>query len=206
MGVKAVARLVPTILAAAGLWLVADGLWIPAKAALAQHLIGQAWERAQAGGTDARPWPWTDARPWPWADTQPVARLTVPRLGIEQTVLAGASGRVLAFGPGHHSGTAAPGEVGNMVISGHRDTHFRFLATLEPGDRIAVEGTDGRRRDYAVSRTEVVDHRQARLSVAADRARLTLVTCYPFDAVIPGGPLRYLVFAEATAQASSPGR
>ncbi len=198
MGVKPVARVAAAVLTAAGLWLVVDGLWIPAKAALAQHLIGQAWDRAQAGGTDARP--------WPWADTRPFARLTVLRLDIEQTVLAGASGRVLAFGPGHHSGTASPGEIGNMVISGHRDTHFRFLATLEPGDRIAVEGTDGRRRDYAVSRTEVVDHRQARLSLAADRARLTLVTCYPFDAVIPGGPLRYLVVAEATAQASSPGR
>ena len=158
---------------------------------LAQQLLGRAWDRAQAGAADVRP--------WPWADTRPVARLTVPRLGVERLVLAGASGRVLAFGPGHHSGTAAPGEPGNMVISGHRDTHFSFLADLRPGDAISVAGADGRRRDYAVSRTEIVDHRTARLQRAVDKARLTLVTCHPFDSIVPGGPLRYLVIAEAGA-------
>jgi sortase A len=27
--------------------------------------------------------------------------------------------------------------------------------------------------------------------------RITLVTCYPFDALRPGGPQRYVVFADA---------
>jgi sortase A len=212
MGMKSVLRAVAAVLAAAGLWLLADGLWIPAKAALAQHLLGRAWERAKGGEAGARP--------WPWADTRPVARLAVPRLGVERLVLAGASGRVLAFGPGHHPGTAAPGSAGHTVVSGHRDTHFRFLADLRSGDRIEIEGADGRRRDYRVLRTEIVDHRDARLPATVDRARLTLITCYPFDAVIPGGPLRYLVVAlpspkrssgfaqagEAAAQESPPGR
>jgi sortase A len=177
------------VLLAAGLWLVADGLWIPAKAALAQHLMGRAWDEAQAGGTNARP--------WPWADTQPVARLTVPRLGIDHLVLAGASGRVMAFGPGHHPGTAPPGASGNTVISGHRDTHFSFLADLAPGDALTIEAADGRRREYRVSGREIVDYRDARLPTVVADDRLTLVTCYPFDTVIPGGPLRVLVVAEA---------
>lgn len=114
----------------------------PAKAALAQHLLARAWDEARAGGTEPRP--------WSWADTHSVARLTVPNLGIDQLVLAGASGRVMAFGPGHHPGTAPPGASGNTVISGHRDTYFAFLADLRTGDRIALESADGKQRNFRV--------------------------------------------------------
>ena len=116
--------------ALAGLGLLADAGWIHAKAALAQHLLAGAWARTRDG--EAR------ARPWPWADTWPLARLSVARLGVRRLVLAGASGRTLAFGPGHHAGTALPGAPGNAVISGHRDTHFRFLGELRPGDGILI--------------------------------------------------------------------
>ena len=47
----------------------------------------------------------------------------------------------------------------------------------------------------------IVDRKEARLSLADDAPRLTLVTCYPFNAVVPGGPFRYLVFAEAVESA-----
>jgi len=93
------------------------------------------------------------------------------------------------------TGTALPGEDGNAVVSGHRDTHFAFLADLRPGDELAVERRDGRWRRYVVSATEIVDRSQ--LTVARDThdTRLTLVTCYPFAALRPGGPLRYVVTA-----------
>ena len=66
-------------------------------------------------------------------------RLEAPDLGVRQIVLAGASGRTLAFGPGHMDGTAAPGASGHAVISGHRDTHFRFLQDLATGDALRVK-------------------------------------------------------------------
>ena len=176
--------------AVVGLWQLGDGAWIHAKAALAQVLLEDAWERTQKGEDKVRP--------WPWADTWPVARLRVPRLDVSVIVLEGASGRTLAFGPGHHQGTPLPGRPGNSLISAHRDTHFRFLKDLEPGDEIRVEGTAGTSRRYRVTGTAIVDRREARFPADDDRPRLTLVTCYPFDAVVPGGPLRYLVFAEAT--------
>ena len=163
--------------------------WIEAKAQLAQRLMLRAWRGSQGGGRDMRP--------WPWADTRPIARLTVPRLGIDELVLAGASGRTLAFGPGHLTGTALPGTPGNAVISGHRDTHFAFLRELRVGDWIVVEGRDGRRRRYAVESDGVVDRTQLDIAAATADARLTLVTCYPFDALRPGGPLRYVVVARA---------
>lgn len=188
MSRRAVTGLVLALLGA-GLWLLVEGIWIQAKAALAQHLIGRAWAATRAGGGGARP--------WPWADTLPVARLEAPRHGIDQVVLAGASGRNLAFGPTRIDGTAAPGEPGVTVIAGHRDTHFRFLETLESGDPVALTGEDGRRHLYRVVSAEIADAGKARLRLGGNRPQLVLVTCYPFDAVQPGGPLRYVVTAVA---------
>ena len=188
-------RRAPLALAAGAVLLVLGG-WqlgsagaIHAKARLAQVLLGQAWAATLEGAGPQRP--------WPWADTWPVARLRVPALGIDQIVLAGASGRTLAFGPGHLDGTAAPGAPGHSVVSGHRDTHFRFLQDLAPGMEILVQRPDGRWRSYRAGDGQVIDAHNARFEVAGDRPALTLVTCWPFDALEAGGPLRYLVFAEA---------
>jgi sortase A len=96
--------------------------------------------------------------------------------------VAGADGAAMAFGPGHVSGTPLPGEAGNSVIGGHLDTHLAFLAKLKPGDMLIAERADGRRVSYRVSAMEVLD-------------RLTLVTCYPFDAWRAGGSQRYVLVA-----------
>lgn len=188
---KRAQRLLAALLAAAGLYSGSQGAWIHAKAALAQWLLADAWQQTLGTG---RPVP-----PWPWADTWPVARLRVPAQGIDQIVLAGDSGRTLAFGPGHTTTSALPGESGTTVISGHRDTHFRFLRELEVGDRLLLETPTGDYR-YRVDHHQVVDHRQA--AIADHGERLVLVTCYPFDALLPGGPLRYVV--EATPVETSP--
>ena len=179
-------------LAAAGAWQVGEGATIHAKAWLAQHLLKAAWARTQETQGEKGP-----VKPWPWADTHPVARLTVRRLGIERMVLAGASGRTLAFGPAHLDGTAAPGTPGHSVMTGHRDTHFRFLQDLRIGDTVHLETADGTGRDYTVRARRVVDVNDARLVMDTETTMLTLATCYPFDAVVPGGPLRYLVTAVA---------
>jgi sortase A len=176
-------------LIALALWHLGQGAYIHAKARLAQYLVRAAWERTLAGSREVKP--------WPWADTWPVARLSVPRLDVEVFVLAGASGRTLAFGPGHVFGTARPGETGNSVISAHRDTHFAFLRELEPGDEIVIESADGLRRRYEVAGGQVIDKRDMRVLAPEPTARLTLVTCYPFDAIVPRGPLRYVVHATA---------
>lgn len=194
-------RVFPAFLAVSGLAgtaLLVHGLWIPAKAVLAQVLLERAWRRAVAG--EARP------RPWPWADTWPVGRLRLPApAGGEPSdliVLAGASGRTLAFGPGHLDGSALPGEAGNAVVAGHRDTHFRALERVAPGDEIAVETAAAggvRERRYRVVAAAVVDRSRTDLLAEAGELTLTLVTCWPFDAVAPGGPLRYVVVARASS-------
>ncbi len=174
---------------ALGLWQIGEAGYIHAKALLAQHLIAKAWAETLTGSRAVRP--------WPWADSWPVARLEFPAEGKEMIVLAGGSGRTLAFAPGHLDGSPLPGAPGNSIIGGHRDTHFRLLERLKPGDVIRAWDRTGVRHRFRVTSTQVVDSRTTRLDPDGVTPGLILVTCYPFDAIVPGGPLRYLVFAEA---------
>lgn len=170
----------------AGGVLAAQAAWLPAKAALAQQLLERAWRTSRVDGGAHRP--------WPWADVAPVARLEVPRLGVTRIVLAGDSGRALAFAPGWSESSALPGRTGLSVVSAHRDTHFRFLRELVAGDRIIVEHARGERA-YRVASMRVVDTRDSHIALDADADALLLVTCWPFDALAAQGPLRYLVEA-----------
>jgi sortase A len=183
--------LVAVVLTLLGTWQLANAGWIHAKAALAQKLISYAWVQARDGGPSRRP--------WPWADMRPVARLTVPARGIELFVLDNASPRALAFGPAHIGGTAAPGGSGNSVIVAHRDTHFAFLRDVGIDDEIDVEGARGAKTRYRVREVTIVDQGESRVLDAADAPQLTLITCYPFDAVVPGTRLRYVVVADRIA-------
>jgi len=64
--------------------LLGEQAWLSVKASLAERLIEHAFAaHLEDGGVH---------RPWRWADTHPIARLEVPRLGVERIVLAGASG------------------------------------------------------------------------------------------------------------------
>ena len=169
-----------------GLGFLVNGAWIHAKAALAQVLLERAWLHTLDGATTVQA--------WPRADTWPVARLQIA--DAPQIVLAGVSGEALAFGPGLIDGSAAPGAPGTTVIAGHRDTHFRALRHIGIGDAVRLQDRSGRLHSYRVTATDVVHENEARIRLDGDRHRLLLVTCWPFDAVDPNGPLRYLVLAE----------
>jgi sortase A len=186
-GVRKLGVWVVSALLCLGFWQLGQGAYIPAKAWLAQELMQRAWVRAGAGEERATP--------WPWADTWPVARLTAKQRDVDLIVLAGGSGRTLAFGPGHLSASAMPGETGNAIIGGHRDTHFQFLRKVEVGELLGIETTRGQRHIYKVVGVDIVDSRKGSLVLDTDAAMLTLVTCYPFDALEAGGPLRYVVTA-----------
>jgi len=187
-GIKAACAAATLALVAAGTWQIAAAGWIHAKAHVAQHLIASAWTQARDGGPSRRP--------WPWADMRPVARLMVPALGVDLFVLDDASPRSLAFGPAHVSGTAAPGVKGNTVIIAHRDTHFAFLREMALDDEIEVEAAHGAISRYRVREVTIVDRNETRVMDAADAPQLTLITCFPFDALQPGTALRYVVIAE----------
>ena len=173
----------------------ARGLYLEAKATLGQALLERAWRASRASGGEVKP--------WPWADMHPVARLRAPAQDADVIVLAGATGRTLAWGPGHLDGSARAGEPGNAVFTAHRDTHFAFLAGVRIGDRLEVERIDGERVAFRVDATAVVDVDALRLRASTDRPTLTLVTCYPFDAIAPNTRWRYVVSATRITPAAN---
>ena len=175
------------ILSLAGAGQVGSGTWIYMKAQLAQVLLQRAWASTLTGEPSVKP--------WPWADTWPVARLTVPSKDLDLIVLNGAYGRTLAFGPGYLESSAPPGSIGTTILTGHRDTHFRFLQRLKEGDELLLTTNNHPPYHYRVSSTTVVDARTASIQQDTQQSQLALVTCYPFDAISPGGPLRYVVMA-----------
>ena len=171
-----------------GVWHLWQGARIHAKAHLAQLLLETAWDTSLTAKKEVKP--------WPWADTWPICSLAVPRLGIHRLVLAGGHGEALAFGPGHLFRSAAPGAPGNTIIAGHRDTHFRFVRQLQLGDLLRVQDKTGEQFSYRVADIAIV-HESATAPLApGGRNRLTLVTCFPFDTLRAGGPLRYIVTAD----------
>jgi len=182
----------PVFLIILGTVLFGKGVYIHAKAQVAQLLLNRAWEKTLAGEKNAKP--------WSWADTHPVAKLTFSKGGDSFIILEGSTGSSLAFGPGHMAGTPLPGEPGNCVIAGHRDTQFSVLQDVKKGDEILVQKPDGKNLRYIVTEIIITDYRNVSVLKNNQVNRLTLVTCYPFDAVIPGGPLRYVVISEQVNQ------
>ena len=126
-----------------------------------------------------------------------VGRLEMPRLRLSTIVLEGSDSRILRRGVGRLQETADPGDPGNVVLGGHRDTFFRPLRAVRAGDRVTLVTPGGGYR-YVVEWTAVVDPADnAPLKATPDRS-LTLVTCYPFHYIGPA-PQRFIVRARQVA-------
>ena len=91
---------------------------------------------------------------------QGFAVLHVPALaGYDPwVVVEGTSVEALKNGPGHISGTAVPGELGNVVVSGHRTTYgapFERFDELVPGSQVVLE-TRSQWFTYTVRGSQIV--------------------------------------------------
>jgi len=179
-------ELIALALILAGVVLFGRGIYIHAKASLAQVLLERAFTEAVASGHPVKP--------WAWADTWPVARIEITRLGASAIVLAGISGQALAFGPGHLEQTPDAGERGVAVYSAHRDTHFSFLRDVSVGDDIRITRLDGKTFVYRADGVSVVRYDNSGIDPRSHGYELALTTCWPFDAMTPG-PLRYVLHA-----------
>lgn len=189
-GRRALARLPFLLLAGCGLFMLGQGAIIPAKAWLAQILLDRAFETSLASHHAVRP--------WPWADTMPIARIRVPRLGVEEIVLSGGSGQAMAFGPTLLPGGDRLGERGTAVLAAHRDTHFTFLKDLRPGDLMEVTRIDGRTLRYRAGPGRVIRYDAFAIDRHARAPAIALVTCWPIGGE-GHGPWRYVVGAEMVA-------
>ncbi|ARM13299.1 MULTISPECIES: class GN sortase [Rhizobium] len=173
-------------LALYGLALIGDGFLLKAKAELSQVLLKRAFAAELRGEA---------AKPWPWADFTTEAKVRAPRLGKEAIVLSGASGEALAFGPAWLANTPQPGDEGTAVIAAHRDTHFRWLQYIKPGDAIEVIRRDGKVLTFKAGEGRIAPWDASGIDPASDGRHLVLTTCWPFDAT-ERGPLRYILEAE----------
>jgi len=115
-----------------------------------------------------------------------VGRLEIPRLGVLAVVQEGVEDRTLSWAAGHVTGTALPGQHGNVVVAAHRDTLFRGLQGVRFGDAVRFVTPEGNFEVVAPARVDVLRPRAPR--------EATLVTCYPFGFVGPA-PLRFVVRA-----------
>lgn len=165
---------------------IAWGYWIPLKAVVAQTLLERAWNSSRNKDTIVKPW-------W-WADSWPVGRLRQDRLGVNLIILEGASGEALAFGPGRLESSGRLGGEFHTVLAGHRDTSFSFLEKLQVGDTLVMESRLGEGA-YRVTDIRITPADQLYLDREKQHT-LSLVTCYPFNALFPRTTRRYLVTAQ----------
>lgn len=109
----------------------------------------------------------------------PLAVLSVPRLRLRAPMFEGTDDVTLDRGVGRISGTALPGEVGNIGVAGHRDGFFRLLKDIQVGDTIELATSSGI-ATYRVKQLKIVDPHDIDVLKSTSDRTLTLVTCYPF--------------------------
>ena len=125
----------------------------------------------------------------------PLARLSIPSVGLTAMVLEGTDETALVRGVGHIGGTARPGEAGNVGLAGHRDSFFRRLSKVTENQEIVLSTPDGGDVRYVVRAIDIVSPERLDVLAPTPRPTLTLVTCYPFYFIGPA-PMRFVVRAE----------
>jgi sortase A len=109
-------------------------------------------------------------------------RIQIPALNIDAPIVRGDGPEQLKKGVGQHIGTANPGEIGNMVLSGHNDTFgevFRYLDQMKAGDKIIIY-TFTRSYTYIVEGWSLVNPDQVDVMDPTPYESVTLISCYPY--------------------------
>jgi len=122
-----------------------------------------------------------------------IGEIQIPRLHLKAVVVQGDSHTILRRAVGHVPETALPGKPGNVALAGHRDTFFRPLRNVRPGDAITLKTPD-RDFQYVVESTAIVAASEVGVLAASATRTLTLITCFPFD-YLGAAPNRFIVRA-----------
>ncbi len=181
-------------------------LWLVALAALgyctAQYsaaAVHQSRQRARLDSLRARATDpsSTPAPPLPFTSSSavapPLGRIEIPSVGVSAIVEEGESDATLSESVGHLTGTALPGERGNVALAAHRDTYFRDLADIQKGDEVYFTTATAIFK-YRVEDVRIVDPSDVSVLSPSTDSRLTLITCYPFHYIGPA-PKRFVVVA-----------
>jgi sortase A len=107
--------------------------------------------------------------------------IEIPKLDINETMFDGIRLTTLDKGPGHWPGTAMPGDIGNVVVAGHRVSHskpFRHIERLVAGDEV-IFTTEAGRFVYTVVSTEIVQPNAIYIIDQTAEKTGTLFACHP---------------------------
>jgi LPXTG-site transpeptidase (sortase) family protein len=135
-------------------------------------------------------------------------KLWIRSLGVEAPVVYSEADTEAEFqvalrdGVAHFTGTAMPGDFGNVYIMGHSSdfptapgnykTVFALLPKISPGDNIELSGPDGKLYNYKVESEFVADPDDIHLvDQDLSKKQLTLQTSYPIGTALK----RYIVVA-----------
>jgi len=198
-GIREAARRASRLLLGVGLLLLAYAAYVVIDARIYQaHLLKRlAHDREMALNADARTQTaFVRVAAPPPVEGAGIAEMRIGRLGLSVVVVQGQSEAILRRAVGHLAGTALPGDEGNVVLAGHRDTFFRPLKDILEGDRITLQ-TSQRAFEYVVESTSIVKPTDVGVIEPSGGHTLTLITCFPFYYVGPA-PNRFIVLARET--------
>lgn len=129
-----------------------------------------------------------------------MSRLIIPKIEKSYKTYWGADDATLKQGVGMYVSqwTTTPDEKRHTVLSGHRDTVFSELGTLNEGDVLYLE-YEGQRYEYEIAEIWITDADDRTVIVDKDEATLTLTTCYPFE-FLGSAPDRYIIQSKLIGQ------
>ena len=148
---------------------------------------------------------WSDKRIRAYNDSlshafgAPLAVLSIPKIHLEVPVFEGTDDVTLDRGAGRITGTARPGQAGNLGIAGHRDGFFRGLKDVRTGDEIKLSLPEGQ-ATYVVDQITIVTPQDVSVLQPRPIPSITLVTCFPFY-FVGSAPERYIVSASLRTDA-----
>lgn len=179
---------IPLFLLSLGLFIISYSLWNLFEQ---QYLIGSFFiQQPVAPVTNAKFIISNKEVQFPNQDSE-FGILKIPGISLQYPIIQGTSDDDLAKGVGHHTSTALPGQGGNVLLAGHRDTVFRNLGKVKKGDTITIQTYYGT-FTYKADSFKIIDKDDASVLNQSNVEVLTLYTCYPFE-YIGHAPKRYVI-------------
>ncbi|MCM3602164.1 class D sortase [Robertmurraya korlensis] len=125
-----------------------------------------------------------------------VGLLSLPKVESELAIVEGTDPDELAKGVGHYKGSFFPGQGGQIVLSGHRDTVFKRVGELVLGDELVMKMPYGE-ASYEIVNTKIVNADDTSIiTLQNQEEELILTTCYPFG-YVGDAKERYIIYAKA---------
>jgi len=180
-------RLLSLLFLLIGLLLFVKPAYFYVKSYLVQIILNENWDYYKDNGIVK----------YNFLDVIISGKIIIPEIGLDNIVLKGADQNTLSYGLG-----LVDNDVNlyqnkyNIVISGHRDTHFNKLKSINKGDKVILEHIEGK-SEYIVDDIVLVDPSEIEYLEKNKFNMLTLITCYPFN-YIGDAPLRMIVIGKLT--------